>query len=552
MPAHPTSAELAITDHPLLSTILLARGVRTRSEAEAFLSPAKVPLADPLLLPDVERAVELIRAAIAAGDRIGIFGDYDVDGLTSTALLTRALRRLGSDPLPMIPNRLTDAYGLTTNAVDTLAAAGVSLLITVDCGSSNAAEIAHAQRVGMRCIILDHHHLGEPLPQPNAFVSPRHPENRYPEPYPAAVGVVWTVVRALLGDADAEMYLPYVALGTIADIVDLRGQNRTLVTRGISKLRRWQLPGIRALCVSADVEQSRLSTWDVGYILAPRLNAAGRMETPQIALDLLLADTPIDAAPLAERLSTLNHVRRADTQRITDEAVQMIAAYGWRTSAAALVVADPSWSVGIVGIVAGRLAERYHRPVFVLEQGEAVSKGSGRGGGAIDLVEALRPQADLLERYGGHAHAAGLTIRTDNIEAFRERLCATVFGMAGGAFPGRSVQSDAVAAFDDLTLDMVNLFDRLEPFGAGNPYPRLLVRNVGTHWEKTSADGRTLMFSISDQGRRKVSAIYFGAGERLPELRAAGRIDLVGELRRDEWNGQVRAKFYVEDFRAAQ
>lgn len=551
-PPRLTAEQLAITQHPLLSAILHARGVRTHDEAAQFLSPGRVPFVDPFLLPDVERAVATIRRAIAERDRIGIFGDYDVDGLTSTAMLGRVLRRLGAHPLIVVPNRLTEVYGLSIEAVDRFHQAGVRLLITVDCGSSNARELEYALGLGMACVVIDHHQLGTPLPEPVAFVSPRRPESGYPLPNPAAVGVVWMVVRALLGDDEAaEMYLPYVALGTVADVVDLRGQNRTLVTRGIAKLRRWRSPGLMALCAVSAIDQARIRTREVGHIIGPRLNAAGRMDTPQLALDLLLADTAAEATPLALRLHDLNTLRQAETKRMFTEAAQMIDRAGGPDRLPAIVVADGSWSVGVAGIVAGRIADRYHRPAIVFERGDLVAKGSGRARGAIDLVGALRRLADLLERYGGHKHAAGLTLPTSRLDQFRDRFMETVLEMSGGEIPGRILVPDAEARTDDLCLATVDLFDALEPFGEGNPYPTLLVRDVATRWEKTSADGKHLLFTVVGADGRTTPAVYFGAGGRIDELRAAGRIDIVGELQRDDWDGRLRAKLYVADFRPA-
>ncbi|HEX5163941.1 MAG TPA: DHH family phosphoesterase, partial [Thermomicrobiales bacterium] len=283
-----SAADLAITDAPLLSAILHARGVRSADAAARFLSPTTIPLNDPLLMPDMERAVARIKAAIAAGRRIVVFGDYDVDGLTSTAMIVRVLRRLGGQPSAVIPHRMDDGYGLSPTVVERLLAAGAELLVTVDCGSSNRAEFEALLQHGVEIVVVDHHrHAGE-LPAEVAYVSPRRPDNQYPFTDHAAVGVCYTLVRALLGDDDAEMYLPYVALGTIADVVDLRDENRALVTRGLGMLRRWKLPGLKAICASAGIDQQAVGAFEIGYLIGPRLNAAGRVDSPQAALDLLL------------------------------------------------------------------------------------------------------------------------------------------------------------------------------------------------------------------------------------------------------------------------
>ena len=275
-----TAADLSITDSPLLSAILHARGVQTAEAASLFLSPQSTPLGDPALLPDIDRAVNVIRESIAEGRKIVVFGDYDVDGLTSTAMLVRVLRRLGGDPVAIVPHRMDDGYGLSPAIVERLLGQGVELLITVDCGSSNRDEFEELLRHGVKVVVIDHHRVSEPLPDDVAFVSPRRAENQYPFEDHAAVGVCFTLVRALLGDTDSEMYLPYVALGTVADVVELRGENRTLVTRGLALLRRWKLPGLKAMCAAAGIDQQAVGSWEIGYIIGPRLNAAGRIDSP--------------------------------------------------------------------------------------------------------------------------------------------------------------------------------------------------------------------------------------------------------------------------------
>jgi single-stranded-DNA-specific exonuclease len=275
------------------------------------------------------------------------------------------------------------------------------------------------------------------------------------------------------------------------------------------------------------------------------------MDSPQLALDLLLADNAAAATPLALKLAALNERRQADTKRIFGEAELQITTSGDVQSSPALVVADPSWSIGIAGIVAGRLADRYHRPTIVFEYGEQLCKGSGRSSGSIDLVGALRPQSDLLDRFGGHQHAAGLTLPTKHLDEFRERFNATVLEMAGGVIPGREIRPDAEVCIEDLNLETVALLETLEPFGEGNPYPSLFIRAAAARWEKTSADGKHLFFSVVGSNNRTIHAVFFGEGKRLDQLRSAGRIDIAAELKRDEWEGRVRAKLYVTDFRPA-
>lgn len=543
------AAALSITDSPLLSAILHARGIQTAEAAALFLAPHATSLGEPSLLPDMERAVVMIRAAIDGRRRIVVFGDYDVDGLTSTAMIVRVLRRLGGEPTAVIPHRADDGYGLTNAMVERLEAQGVELLITVDCGSSNREEFEALARHGVQIVVVDHHRVSAPLPDDVAFVSPRRPDNQYPFEDHAAVGVCYALVRALLGDVDAEMYLPYVALGTVADIVDLRGENRALVTRGLEMLRRWKLPGLKALCAAAGIDQQAISAWEIGYVIGPRLNAAGRIDSPRAALDLLLADDATTATPLALRLSDLNTARQELTRRIQSEAERSV---GQRADELpAIVVSGEAWGIGVVGLVAGRLAEMYNRPAIVFERGPHVSRGSARSAGDVNIVEAIGASADLLERYGGHRNAAGLTLPTANLDRFEQELCATVFDMLGGQFPTREIVLDAEVRQQELHLDTVALLSRLEPFGRGNEEPRLLIRGVGHRYQKTSRDGRHLLFHAVDERNRGYSAVFFNAGNRLRELLDTPRIDIAANLRRDTWDGRARLKLHVSDFRSA-
>lgn len=546
----PTDAP-SLTGSSLLDAILHARGIADATAAEAFLEPTSATLADPVLLPDMQRAVSMIRAAIARGERITVFGDYDVDGLTSTAMLVRVLRKLGADPACLVPHRVHDGYGVTPRAVERILDTRPELVITVDCGSSSPAEFAALASNGIQAVVLDHHHYTGSLPTEVAFVSTRRPDNDYPCTELAAVGVAFTLVRALIGDDAAAMYLPYVALGTVADVVELLGENRTLVARGIAMLRRWKLPGIIALCAAAGIDQSAVGTFEIGYVLGPRLNAAGRVDSPQIALDLLLADDAATATPLALRLSELNTLRQMETRRIQQDAESILASMGGGSQMPAIVLAGENWTSGIAGLVASRIAETYNRPTVILDRGASMSRGSARSAGVVDIVEALKASSDILDRFGGHSAAAGLSIANEHIATLQHQLSATVFDMCGGQLPPRQIRIDAEASQSDLHLGTVRELNRLEPFGRGNDEPCLLLRNLGHRWCKRSRDGRHLLFSAVDDHGRTHSAVFFGSGDRLQELCDTSRIDLAACLKRDDWEGRSRLKLHVTDFRPA-
>ena len=548
-PAVLSADELAITDWPLLSAVLQARGITTREAAQAFLNAAGAWLADPLLLPDMQRAVDLIRDAVTSSAPLAIFGDYDVDGLTSTAMLYRALTRLGATVIPHIPDRRKDGYGLNTAAIDRFVASGVDVMIVVDCGSGNRRELEYALSHGLRPIVLDHHLLHGDLPDDIPFVSPRRPESQYPTAELAAVGVAFTLIRALIGDDQAEMYLPYVALGTVADVVELRRENRTLVARALEMLRRWSLPGLKALCDCAEIDRRSLNTWHIGFVLGPRLNAAGRMDSPDIALQLLLANDYDTALPYAAKLDELNRRRQAETRRITQEAERMVEHQGGASMLPVLVVDDPSWSIGLAGIVAGRLAETYYRPAIVIERGPLAAKGSARSAGTVDIVQALDMTASLLENYGGHAAAAGLSLPSDRVDEFRDALSASVLDLWGGVMPRREIVLDAEVSHSDLRLETVEGLSVIEPNGQGNPAPLFLVRGLDVRSPRRSRDGKHLMWQAVGSDARSHGVIFFGAGDRIDELTRAGKVDLACDLQHDDWNGNSRLKLHVRDFR---
>ncbi len=547
-----SAEDLAITGWPLLSAILQRRGITSAGAAAAYLSPQGNPLGDPYLLPDMHQAVALIQATIEAGEKIAIFGDYDVDGISSTAMLTRALRRMGARAHPRIPHRANEGYGLNLAAVEAFAAAGCKLLITVDCGSSNVAEIEAALGQGIQVIVIDHHRVHHELPGQVAFISPKRASNQYPERELATVGVAHALLRALLGDEEAEMYLPYAALGTVADVVSLQAENRTLVARGIDMLRRWSLPGFKTICKIAGVDQRTIDAFDIGFVIGPRINAAGRMDSPDIALKWFLADDEPTSAPLAQHLDRLNRERQAETKRVQAEAELQIQIQGGAREQPVLVVAGTSWNVGVVGIVAGRLAERFQRPAVAIARGPELSTGSARTAGAVDIVEAIRECRDLLERFGGHTAAAGVTIETSRIATFRERLARSVLDQLDGELPVREIQIDAEIPHHDLSLDTVDRLSVLEPCGHGNERPLLLVRGVRPDRVRTSRDGKHLLFNVIDDRGRSHQATFFGSGDRLAELAACESIDVAAELNRNAWNGNVNLQLRLTDFRRTQ
>ncbi len=545
--------ELAIHDSPLISTLLSRRGIANRDEARKFLDPARQSLADPFLLPDMDRAVARIRQAIEQHEMIGVFGDYDVDGLSSTAMLYRALtQELGAAVVPMIPHRANDGYGLNDAAVDRMLVAGVKLLITVDCGSSDVAEIERALQLGLDVIVLDHHVIHGGLPADVAFVSARRPENRYPETELAAVGVAFALVRALIDDEAAEKFLPYAALGTVADVVPLQRENRVLAARGIELIRRWGLPGIKRLCHHAGIDRAAIDSYAIGFVIGPRINAAGRMDDPDLALQMLLANTLDDADPYARRLDELNRKRQYETRRIEAAALQQIDAMGGAWQRFSLVVDGHDWPVGVAGIVAGRLAEQHRRPTIVFERGETISRGSARSGGVVNIFEVLQQNRQHLIDFGGHTAAAGMEIETRNLEVFRESIEATVADMLKGQRPRHEITLDAHLPSTELTLTTCELLQQLEPFGAGNEQPVLLIRDVSLSNIRTTRNGKHLQLDVTGDDGRRHKGIFFRAGDRLSEIETYRKVDLAAKVRLDTWGGRRRVEIQIEDVRSTR
>ncbi|HVX30246.1 MAG TPA: single-stranded-DNA-specific exonuclease RecJ, partial [Nitrolancea sp.] len=485
-----------LTDSPLMCAILEQRGFTSPDDVAEFLSPDLDRLANPFLLPDMQLAVQRIRDAIDAGQVIGIFGDYDADGVTSTAVLTRALALLDANVRTYLPHRIHDGYGLNRGAIDRMVADGVSLLVALDCGTSDFDEIVYAQSHGLRTVVVDHHHIqpGQaPLPD-TAFVSAQRADSTFPFNELAAVGVTYYLVRALLGDARAATFLPLVALGTVADVVPLAGENRTLVQHGLRRFARDGVLGLRCLADEAGIDAANVSSYHCGFVLGPRINAAGRMAEPDIALELLLTDDRVRAAELAQQLGKLNATRQQQVRAMLAAAEDAVLRDGGEQPF--LMVGGSGWSPGLVGLVAGRLTERFYRPSLALSIGEEISRGSARSIEAFNIVEALDQCRDLLLEHGGHSQAAGLSVRTSDIPRLEARLVELAREAFGDEAPRMPVVIDAELHGRELSLKTAQLLTLLEPYGAGNPEPRFLLRSVMVRSPRRTRDGRHLQFDL--------------------------------------------------------
>ncbi len=546
-PADPgTVAELAreLGVHDVTAAVLARRGHTDPDETRRFLEAAP-PKHDPFLLGDMETAVECIRAAVERGDRICIHGDYDVDGICATALAVLFLRELGADVGWHLPSRFEEGYGVSRDTLSRLADDGVGLVVTVDCGITAVEEVSEAKSRGLEIVVTDHHRPGDTLPDcPIVATRP----SSYPFPELCGTGVVHKLGEALLGPDHPAVVrnLDLVALATIADVVPLVDENRALAAAGLRALAATRRPGLQALMRCAGVDPATVDSGAVGFRLAPRINAAGRLGRPDVALELVLTEDAGEAKRHAETLEELNRDRQAVEERILREAVanveEMIEP---RRRRRGYVLWNEDWHEGVIGIVASRLVERFHRPIVLITRSHDGWKGSGRSIGAFDLHGALAACSEHLGRFGGHRAAAGLSIQEESLEAFADAFAAHADAHLGPEELFEVVKIDAVVSARDLTLELAEELAQLAPFGLGNPEPTLLVPATEAVAPATVGDGKHLRFRVRQHGRDAGTAIAFGQGTQIDRLRAAGRFDVAFRLKENHWNGTVAPQLVV-------
>ncbi len=535
--------ELGVSE--VLASVLVRRGYGGVSDARTFLA-AELPEHDSFALGDMREASDAIRAAIAAGTRICVHGDYDADGICATALAVLVLRELGADVGYHLPSRFDEGYGVSAQTLERLAGEGVGLVLTVDCGVTAVEEVATARAGGLEVVVTDHHRAGEELPS-CPVVGPYGGD--YPFRELCGTGVVWKLGQALHG-ADSEAlrrHLDLVAVATVADVVPLVDENRGLAVAGLRTLARTQKPGLRELMRVARVDPATVDAGAIGFRLAPRLNAAGRLGRPEAALELILSDEREPAARLAQQLEELNRDRQAVEERILREAVDEIESWPEaRRRHRAYVVAGADWHEGVIGIVASRLVERYARPVVLIAGTDGDWKGSGRSIAGFDLHDGLRQCAGHLERWGGHAAAAGLSIRPENVAAFAEQFASIGDGALADDDLRPPALVDALVHGRDLTLELCEELARLAPFGLGNPGVTLLLAGCELADLAAVGEGKHLKFRVREDGRDSGSAIAFRLGRRLESLSRPGAYDLVFRLEANQWNGTVAPQLNVQ------
>ena len=539
--AHSLAGELGL--HPVTASILVRRGHDTPEAARRFLEAADRH--DPALMPGLTDAVEVLMRHVAAGSRIVIHGDYDVDGVCSTAVLARALRRLGAAPVCDLPSRFDEGYGLSIAGVERQAAAGTNLLVTVDCGITAVDEVARARQLGIEVVVTDHHRPGERLPDCPVV----HPAlGGYPFPELCAAGVAYKLAEALASAAGADSAtveddLDLVALATVCDVVPLVGENRRIVRDGLASIARTRKPGLRALMKVASCDPGALDAGGLGFRLGPRINAAGRMRRPDAALELLLSEDDARAGEIAGELDLLNRERRDTEMRITFAAEAALAQHGHEP---ALVLAGEGWHPGVIGIVASRLVERHCRPCVLIALDESGSgRGSGRSISAFDLHAGLSACASHLGRYGGHRMAAGFDIAADAVDGFRRDFVRHAASVLTPHDLSPVERVDALVPGAALGLDLAEELERLGPFGHRNPRPTLLVPAARVEQPRPMGEeAQHARFTVSSGGSRARAVAFRTTARSLAACGDAPR-DVAVRLERNEWNGTVEPRLVL-------
>jgi single-stranded-DNA-specific exonuclease len=549
---------------PIVAQLLLNRNITTPEDARRFLQAPLSGLYEPERLPGVVQAAERIHAAVRELRPICVYGDYDVDGVSGTAILVTVLRALGAKVEWHVPHRTEDGYGVNSNALKKIASSGLSLVVTVDCGIASIAEADEARQLGLEIIVTDHHEFKAKLPNAHVVVHPRLKDGGYPFGGLSGAGVAlklaWAIAKLSCGGERVTPRLREIlmdavalaALGTVADVVPLLDENRILVRHGLARLQQKPCPGLKALLHSAKLDiRPVLTATDIGYSLAPRLNAAGRLSSAQIAVDLLTTQSPQFATDAATELENFNLQRQQIERRILSEARQIVERNNL-LDRPALVLAQGGWHAGLIGIVAGRLSDIYGRPslMIALHGEDKLAVGSGRSIPGFQLHQALEACATHLVAHGGHAAAAGFKLRPTSVPLFHERFVAVAAEHFTEGPPTPRLVIDAEIPLSLLTLNLVDAMSQLEPYGAANPQPLLLAGDLQVVGEpRRVGEDRHLSFRVRQQQGKELKAIAFGMGERIHELMSAGgACSLVFTPRINEWQGYRSVELQVRDF----
>ena len=535
----------------LVAQLLYNRGLTEPSQLESFIAADESLSGDPNLLPDMHQAVARLYRALLSGEKVAVYGDFDADGITATALLVQGLSLLSCRATPYIPHRLTEGYGLKTAALENLHRQGISLVITVDCGITALAEVKRAKRLGVDVIITDHHTPLDEVPPAKAVINPKLPDSNYPFSELAGVGVALKLLQALFRGLGKEQQLnklvDLVALGTIADMVPLLGENRYLVKQGLELLSTSPRLGIKEMLVQSGLDTTALDSESISWIIAPRLNAAGRLEHAMGSYRLLMTDSPEEARGLAKWLEQKNAERQKLTTRALAKAREQVSA---QRDLPLLIASDTDYPAGIMGLVAGRLAEEFYRPVIVIRTGERTSGGSCRSIPEFDIIHALNQCNRLFTNFGGHSGAAGFSLPSKNLPRLQKELLELAAAGLQGVDLRPKIDIDAEVRLSDLGGNTFSTIQKMAPFGQGNPTPTFLSRRVEVVDCRTMGDDDEHLRMKLKQNDIVWDGVGFGLGNYLSEVTSP--LDIVYNLEVDRWSGQERLRLNILDFKAAK
>ena len=532
---------------PLIAQLLYNRGLTEPSQVESFIAADERLSGNPFLLPDMQQAVARIYRALLSGENIAIYGDFDADGITATALLVQGLTSLGGKVIPYIPHRLTEGYGLKITALENLHRQGISLVITVDCGITALAQVKKAKRMGLDIIITDHHTPLPEIPPAVAVVNPKRTDSIYPFSELAGVGVALKLLQALLQSIGKEKQLDelidLVALGTVADMMPLVGENRYLVKQGLKVINNTPHLGVREMITQAGLNIGSLNAESISWVIAPRLNAAGRLAHAMTSYRLLMTDSPQEASQLVIWLEEKNAERQRLTTKVLTKAREQILAQG---ISPLLVASDNDYPTGIIGLVAGRLSEEFYRPAIIIKTGESISSGSCRSIPEFNIILALKQYSHLLSQFGGHSQAAGFTLPTENLARLKQCLSQLATTQLAGVDLRPQLNIDAEVTLPELSGDTFQATQQLAPFGRGNPVPTFVSRRVEVIDCRTMGTTDEHLRMKLKQGGNVWSGVAFRLGNYLAEV--SSHLDIVYNLEIDRWGGEERLRLNILDF----
>lgn len=549
-----TEMVTALQVSPLLAKLLIARGMKTKVQAELFLNMDETHFHDPYLLDGMQSSVERLKKALNRKEKIRIYGDYDADGVSSTSLMICLLRELNADFDYYIPHRIREGYGLNRNALEHAKQSGISLIVTVDTGISAVEEVDYAVELGIDIIITDHHEPPEVLPQAYAILNPKKPGCNYPFKQLAGVGVAFKLAHALLNRVPVEL-LEFAAIGTVADLMPLMDENRLLVKLGIEQMRRTNKLGIHALLHVAKVDRVGITASHIGFSLSPRINASGRLESADTAVTLLTTTNEEEAELLAKELELLNKERQHIVEEMMKDALELIKEDDQFSLHKVTLLAKENWNVGVIGIVASKVLDKYYRPTLILsiDPETGLAKGSARSIPGFDIYKALSESRELLVHFGGHQAAAGLTLRREHLPELTHRLQILANQWLTVDDFILVLKADIICTLAEVPIEAIQQLDRLAPFGMGNPSPRFMFTKLNIQEMKTMGKEqqhlKLLVHQEMEREAKSIEAISFGRGSLSGQISPTAQIDLIGELSINEWNGLKRPQIVIQDLR---